>query len=145
AFLVGSAVAQSGRHAADEIWIGAPLIQREETAKAAHARPGCRSGDVSRSGGAACGYDRTIPRRWIANCTGGAGGFGGRAGPSGGGDAKRVGRLRPVHGAGDQPRITNDLPRAFTRSRVRTRQTRLSFISLHVASLARTGWRVRSR
>jgi len=76
AFLVGPAVAQSGRHAVNEIWIGAPLIQREEAAKAAHARPGCRSGDVWRSGGAACGYDRTIPRRWIANCTDGAGGFG---------------------------------------------------------------------
>src|SRR5262249_54397954 len=46
AFLVGPAVAQGGRHAAGGSPTGAPLIQREEPAKTAHARPGCRGSDV---------------------------------------------------------------------------------------------------
>ena len=37
-FVVGPAVAQGGRHPADDSAVGAPAIQRDEAAKAAHGR-----------------------------------------------------------------------------------------------------------
>jgi len=50
-----------------------------------------------------------------------------------------------VDQAGDQPRITKRRPRAVTRSSTRIREDRLSWIPFHIASLASTGSRVRSR
>ncbi len=47
-FVVGAAMAQRGRHAADDGAVGAPLIQRDEAAKAAHGRAGWRRGPFPR-------------------------------------------------------------------------------------------------